>query len=386
MRLNAHTKANLGRYILCISLIVVGFSAYAVSSILDVDYWTTQATTERGKIEWGAAAVIFQTMTFLFAGVVALLLREKKFMSATLATVVLGFFMAYGMSSVVGFGARERISKTVVATEQQAADAKAVIATNAESARLRNEHIDFLRSQVKKAPGPQSRQVALDALGQATFGTLEIKAEPVRSAMIDPQAEALNKLFPQWSVENIQFASTIAFGIGLILSKILCFAFGVALWPKAPEPRKEESVPVVDTLSKTEDARPSADIIRPEQFAKVKQPTAKADDPEEAAVEALATDLFGEVREHLSDVAGIEEFWNTQTRPAAAARISAKSFYQSYAGWAASKDLRPASAQMFGRVASRLGIDRDKTNPSQWAYVGRALVLDGDDAAIIMAA
>lgn len=379
-------RNNFGTKLLCGLLISLSVCAFVVATCIDVDFWTSIAKSDLAKLEYAGGSVIFRGVVFLFAAVVALQWRAGKHKASMFAGLILLTFASIGISSIVGFGARERMAPTMIAEAKYEAELKAKQQADTLSATLRNEQIAFLREQAKKAPGPQSRQVAYDALANGTFGTVEVKAAPV-AEITDPLATALNARFPEWSVQDIQFVTSVAFGVCLILAEIACMSFGVAMWPKAPEPRKEEAVPVVDNLSKADDVRPSADIIRPEQFAKVKQPTAKiADDPEEAAVEALATDLFGEVREHLSDVAGIEEFWNTQTRPAAAARISAKSFYQSYAGWAASKDLRPASAQMFGRVASRLGIDRDKTNPSQWAYVGRALVLDGDDAAIIMAA
>lgn len=375
-------RNNLGTKLLCGLLISLSVCAFVVATCIDVDFWTSIAKSDLAKLEYAGGSVIFRGVVFLFAAVVALQWRAGKRKASMLAGLILLTFASIGISSVVGFGARERMAPTMMAEAKYEAELKAKQEADALSIKLRNEQIAFLREQAKKAPGPQSRQVAYDALANGTFGTVEVKAAPV-AEITDPLATAINARFPAWSVQDIQFATSVAFGVCLILAEIVCMSFGVGMWPKAPDPRKEEAVPVVNDSLTTEDVRPSAEIIRPEQFTKTSQP--KAEDKEEAAVEALATDLFGDVQEHMTDVAAIEQFWGTQTRPAPVARIAAKAMYTAYCGWAASKSLRPASAQMFGRVASRLGMERDKTNPSQWAYVGRALI-DVDDGAVILAA
>lgn len=381
MRNDPSQPSDYGRQALCIFLILTGLAAYGIAATIDIDYWSSQAVTDRGKLEWGGSALVFQTMTFLFAGVVAVLLRQRKFGIALLGGIVLSFYMIYGMSSIVGFGGRERISKTVSADERHKSQLDAVVTANAQSTQLRAAHIKFLQEQVAKTKRPESKQVAIDALGQATFGTIEVLPAPVKEQMADPQAEFLHMLFPSWTVESIQFASTIAFGIGLIFAKIFCFAFGVGLWPVS-EPRKSKAKPEQEIIADAPET--PSNIIHPPQFAKATpSPAMVADETEAEPVDpALARD----VEKYVNEVDQVEEFWGSQTRVASEARISCTTMYKAYCNWAKARGHNPASSQMFGRVATRIGIERDKRKASAWAYMGRALVGESEAAPLLMVA
>lgn len=378
----AHLRANFWLYVLSTVMVLAGVAAGVIGTAIDFDVWTSTATTPLAEINYGGGSIIFGVCTLTFAACASRLWRDHRVIFGFSALLVLLGFSVVSMVGIVGSGTKERLVPYTEGQAELLAKQEAIRQTNALQKSYVDKQLAYLQERGRQAKGPQSKQAAYTSASE-TFGALEVKPEPVLAARKDPIAEAINSLHPEWSIESIILVTSVAWGIALKLAEMLLIGFGVAMWPKAPLPRKEEAVPTADNLSEVQDVRPSAEIIRPEQFTKTSQP--KAEDKEEAAVEALATDLFGDVQEHMTDVAAIEQFWGTQTRPAPVARIAAKAMYTAYCGWAASKSLRPASAQMFGRVASRLGMERDKTNPSQWAYVGRALI-DVDDGAVILAA
>jgi hypothetical protein len=375
-----HIRENFGRYLLCLLLMAAGIGAFIIATMADVDYWTSVAQSDLAKIEYGGGAVIFRTVTFLFACVVALQWRHGQLKSSTLAGFVLTAFALFGMVSIVGFNARERIAPTLEADARLAAEKTAQAKSEALSLELREGQIAFLREQAEKVrKHPKAAQSAYDALGSATFGTISVKPEPTEK-ITDPLAASLHFVYPAISVKGWQFITAIAWGIGLIIAEMMCMGFAVGMWPRhlaLQVANVEQDVPdggtvldpfrgAIDTAKEGTGGAPS-NVVRPE----FKRP----------ATEAPQASLFADDDDldmRLSEVEGIEEFWQTRTRAASAATIGCRSMYRHYVDWATENDLDPASQQKFGRVLTDLGAHRDTTS-RHWTYVGRALIVGDDD-------
>lgn len=361
-------RENFGTKLLCSLLILCGFGAFCIKTMVEFDYWYSVGNSFLAKVEYGGGSIVFSMITFLFAAVVASQWRKGKlsnFMIGAFAAVILTSFAGVGITSIIGFGSRERI----VPYAQAKADRDFALQEYTEAKTIKKDREDsqikFLRAEASRLKKPANKQAAYDALGNATFGTTEIIAPPKLATVSDPQAEAIQRLRPDWEIESIQFWTTFAWGIALYVAEIVCMGFGVALWP-APQPRTKAAIPVAD--KDEDDDRPSAEIIRPEQFAARPAPAMAAEEP------VVDRELDLAVDEVLTTVEQIEEFWKTQTRPAAAARIQASTMYRAYTAWCGGQEINPASQQLFGRESKKLGYDKDKSNKSAWFYVGRALI------------
>lgn len=381
-------RENFGRYLLCCLLMAVGLGAFAIKSWIDVEYWVSQAVTPAGKWQFGGAAFVFCLASLAFTCAIASRLREKitawNVFGTVLATGVLMYVTAYGMASIVGFGARERTQPYHQTVAENEAKQQAYSDAKARQIKLQDEQIAFLRAQAAKSKKKENKQAAYDALGQATFGTTAVIAAPTVAASADPQAEALHRLFPEYSIEEIQNLWVGAFGVGLLLVELFGMGFGVGMWPKYQA--KAESLPAAKETAPATEIPPepvpvASNIIHPPQFA-AKAPVAEiAPEPDDASPE-----LELEVAEHMTEVEQVNEFWDTQTRPAEAARIGVTTMYDTYRAWATKRNLRPASQKKFGTVATARGILRDKRDASAWAYLGRGLVHDGQEAGLLMVA
>lgn len=389
-------RQTLGVRVLCTALFLVGLAAFAIATMLDVDYWVSVARSDLAKWEYGGGSVVFRSVSFLFAAVVAYQWRKggvSGVVMGVFAGIVLLSFASIGMSSVLGFGARERI----VPYEQAKADA-AFTQKQFERAQARQEKLEdaaiaqqkqdkarmfaFLEKQASRTKYVRSKQAAYDAMGQAALTAPSFKTEVVAAPQIDvphdPQAEAIASFLALfgWTVTiaAIQLATTAAFGIGLIIAEMVCMGFAVAMWPKAPEPReivRTEAEPDGGTVLKATEAAAggvpaSAEIIHPPQF---QQPaTATAEDSQQS-------ELFHDIDEHLTQREGVEQFWEEATRPAAAARIGATTMYHAYRAWCEkqARPLEPVTQRKFGMISGTL-VDKDDSSNKGWFYLGRALV------------
>lgn len=382
----AHLRANFWLYALSTVMILAGIGAGIIGTAIDFDVWTSTATTPLAKMNYGGGSIIFGICTLTFAACASRLWRDHRVIFGGAAFLVLVGFSLVSMVGIVGSGTKERLVPYAEGQAELLAKQEAVRQTNALQKSYVDKQLAYLQERGRQAKGPQSKQAAYTSASE-TFGSLEVKPEPVLATRKDPIAEAINSLRPDWHIETIILVTSVAWGIALKLAEMLLIGFGVAMWPKAPAraesaPAAKETAPEVVRIETPPEAAPVAsNIIHPPQFAG-KAPVAEiAPEPEDVSPE-----LQLEVREHLTEVEQVNEFWATQTRPAPAASIGVTAMYKHYCGWAAENDLRPVSQKKFGTIASNNGIVRDKRDTSCWKYVGHAIVSDGQEAGLLMVA
>lgn len=386
-------RQTLGARILCSALFLVGLAAFAVATSLDVDYWVSVARTDLAKWEYGGGSIIFRSVSFLFAAVVAYQWRKGtlgSIVAGLFAAIVLASFASIGMSSVLGFGARERIVPYQQAEADAAAQRQAFEDSRARQLKLEDDalvrqhklqdgQIDYLRRQASGSKRAANKQAAYDALGQATFGSVptfktEVITAPKIVAATDPQAEAIHELVPSWSINKIQLATTAAFGIGLIVAEMVCMGFAVGMWPKAAVPSRRGAateVPDMAELKAEGTVIAPANVVYPPAYHLVQ---ALVEEPQK--VVAVQEELFNDgepLNLILTPEETVEAFWSEATRPAAAARIGATAMHRAYAAWCADRGLQPSSSQKFGRVSRGL-CDKDERSKSATYYIGRAIL------------
>lgn len=397
-----HIRQHFGQYLLCIGLFAASLAAFGISTLIDFDYWTSVAKSDLSKIEYGGGSIVFRSVTFLFAAVVAVQWRKSTlggWAKGGFAAVILLSFASIGMSSILGFGARERIvpyeqSKAEAAAKIGAfdkAETRRIALEDAEIARKHqkeDDQISFLRSQAEKVRGPQSRQVTYDAMAPLTgFATEVIPAPtvilpPKIEMASDPQAEALHGLFPSWSIENIQIATTAIFGVGLIVAEMVSMGFAVGMWPKYQPPAAQtvtRGYTVEDDVVVLEPKLPElqgADIIHPPQFARTEQAAIVGEPVEDD--EPNQGDLLRDVDEHMTAGEQVAEFWAARTRMASGATITATAMYDAFVAWAreAYPNGTPMKQKMFGNYSGHI-CDRQKIAGLN-NYINRAIVVEGD--------
>ena len=406
-------RQTLGARVLCSALFVVGLAAFLIATAIDVDYWWNVARSDLAKLEYAGGSIVFRSVSFLFAGVVAYQCRRGTLSGWAMggfAALVLVSFASIGMSSVLGFGSRERIVPYEQAQANAVAQQDAFVEAKARQLKLENEmiarqrklqddNIKFLQKQASNSRRSTTRQLSYDALGQATFGpapefkTVVIEAPTIKAAS-DPQAEAIHKLVPDWSIASIQLWTTAAFGIGLIIAEMVCMGFAVGMWPKAPvptaesEPKGRKEEPDIETVVGVEAPAKSAEIIHPAQFSH----PARASIVEEPVETLAQSELFGDVEEHMSQMESIKAFWEQGTRRARAARIGASAMYRAYQTWCEDRKMIPVTQRKFGLesgvLADDLNLEKDTSSNKAWFYLGRAIVLDqeGGEPELLMAA
>lgn len=380
----AHFRANFWLYALSTVMVLAGIAAGVIGTLIDYDVWTSTATTPLAKINYGGGSIIFGICTLTFAACASRLWRDHRVVFGISAFLVLIGFSLVSMVGIVGSGTKERLVPYAEGQAELLAKQEAVRQTNALQKSYVDNQLTYLQERGRAAKGPQSKQAAYTSASE-TFGSLEVKPVPVLATRKDPIAEAINSLRPEWPIETIILVTSVGWGVALKLAEMLLIGFGVAMWPKAPA--KTESLPAAKieppvTEEKPEPAPVDSNVIHPPQFA-AKAPVAEIA-PEPEPEDDVSPELQFEVREHMTEVEQVNEFWDTQTRPAPAARIGVTSMYEIYCRWAAANDLRPVKQKKFGMVATARGIERDKRDTSAWAYVGRAVV--GQEHDLLMVA
>ncbi len=401
-----HIKQNFGTYMLCIGLFFAACAAFAIATAMDVTYWLGIAKDDMSRLEFAGGAVVFRVTAFLFAAVAAWQFKRGTFGSIALGAVscalVIGF-ASLGVTSVIGFNARERIEpykqakayETAQIAAFEEAKARQIKLEDAEIARkhaAQDAQIGFLRDQARVAKGPQSRQVTYDAMAPLTGFSTEVVptqaviAPPKIAAASDPGAEAIQARFPQYTVEDIQLAIALAWGIGPFIAEMFCLGFAVGMWPKYQPPARTALADGGTVIAPVADAQTielsAANIIHPPQFA---ARPAQASIVEEPVEEPVQGELLSEVDAHMTALDQVAEFWEERTRPAKAAMITATAMYKAYVAWceSAHPQRTPLSQKMFGTVSTRI-CERTKFNGNN-NYVGRAII-GATEGELLMAA
>lgn len=390
----SHIGRNFGRYLLCGLLMVIGISAFGLATLVDYDYWTSQAKSDLARIEYGGGAIVFRSITFLFACVAAVKLRDKLWGQAFGAGLVLFVFAAIGMTSIIGFGARERMVPQMQADAKYEARKDALAQAQVKADDIRNKQTKFLQDQARAAPGPQSRGVAYDALSRATqLVTIETADEPVKD-ITDPQAAALNAIVPNISINNWQIITTVAWGISFIVGEMVCMGFAITMLPRYVAAAAEATLV---TMTEGGGGEPvAANVVYPD-FNRLSQPqkrpvTAELDVAGAMAVPApkparaaAQGDLLADIDEVMRPAELVKAFWDNKTVPQGRAKIGATTAFEAYCDYCKEIGEQASKQKRFGIESAKYGIAREALkNSARYYYLGRAIV--GEDGQLTMAA
>ena len=360
----------MGR-VACWAVIGLGVAAFLWNAGIDVEYWATQAKTARGAVEMAGASVIFQLMVLAFAGIAGHLLFRKSYLLGGLAGMVLLFFLAYNMMSVMSFQARERIAPAKLAEEQYRAqiDAElnaqvtqnerqeAAIKTLREDALAASAALKRAKTKDQRLAAQEAKRAADNAYLESSFATVTAKALPAREKVADPQAEmiamALGLGGISVPIEQIQLIASAWWGIGLNLAKVICWFFGFGLMP-GRRPRQVATAAPGLTM-------PVAHEPAPEPMRRTLSVVPPIPIPAE------------ETHRALSSLDEVEEFLSEATRPASGARITATVMHQHFLKWAEIRGYPRLNQNLFGRHCTSLGLERDPDRKQTIVYVGVGL-------------
>jgi hypothetical protein len=369
------------------SLVALGAVAFVWNAGIDVEYWATQAETTRGAFEVAGASVIFQLMVLAFAGIAGYLLFHKSYALGLIASVVLAFFLAYNMMSVMSFQARERIAPARLAEEMHRAQIDAELNAQMIQTERQEQAIQMLRQDamaaaiaLKKAKtkdqrlsAQEAKRAADNAYLEASFATVTAKALPARKTVADPQAEMIATVLGSAGIntpiDQIQIIVSAWWGAGLNLAKVICWFFGFGLMPgrrsRAIDPATKKVI-AVDTAPELETRRSPPPLPRPSL----------------AVVKASGSLLTS----NTAPIEQVEAFLCEATRSEPGALITATRMYQHYLKWADFNGYSRLNGNVFGRHLTKLGVVRDTdTHTNTYRNVGLVKLEDREAPLTVVA-
>jgi len=329
-----------GRYVLCVLAILSGLVCLSITASGSFDTAITWASTSRGEAIYGAGSLFVDVVVIaLFSCFVGALLRGKNYLTATGLVLFVLCGMLYSGLTFYQFGIKERVTKTEMAEKTYAAQLSADAETKVKKDVVLNRLLDDMQGEtesigalllakqanVNRDIAKSEIQALRNKKADVAFSNIEVKPAPV---FIDPDPGARGLAADTGlSVAGVQRALMLFLGTLLICAKPICFALGVGLWPKSPDPvesvAKEE---IEDDLSEADnDPEPKALIHTPK----------------------LAVDPLIQVR----------QFYEEATEPSyeGAKPITATDLHMYYQHWIQSKNYWPnLNLHNFGRASAEL--------------------------------
>ena len=222
------------RWGLCAVLTFVGAGCLATTAGMNVVSGGQLADSLWGQRFQMSSTLLIDLAAAALAIVVCGLLAQATFrtvISGLLLGVILFGFMSFSTKNVIGFGARERMEKSLRVEANSKREIASVEKENLDAAGRHERRLSWLHGEYKAARKTEDKERMLKEVREAEANPPLWKAVVVKMVMADPEAVVVANFFG-WKIEDYMFWNQLALAILLVLGKTLGFGLSAALWPR----------------------------------------------------------------------------------------------------------------------------------------------------------
>jgi hypothetical protein len=243
----------------CILAFAVASLALYTSTAMNMDMSASNALTDWGKSLQAQAALVVHIAAAVFALLAGSLWRGGKRIGSALLFLLVSGFAIYSFSQVVGFGAKERIGKSLAEIAAAEATAKKAEAENKARLDERKDNLKWARDTVVKYTGKKSRGETVDTALKIMEKPIELQAVAADKTISTDVGVAEAAAWAGTKIEYLQLSFVALLSFLLIITEPVGFWLAGALWPistRKSNPTPEDRLPKPIDKSSSEASAP----------------------------------------------------------------------------------------------------------------------------------
>lgn len=344
----------------------LGAAAFWQTATANYHFGESIANSQTGSLWMGMSSLYVDTMLAALAGVLGLFWTRRRYIATFFVGLLLIGYGGLSLYSLVGWGAAERIQKSVAVSANNDAIKTLTEKKNALAIAAYQDQLRWSREIYVK----QSKTKRAELLtGMHALPPPALEAPVIQTVMPDAQAVVMAGLL-DFRMESVQLGGVVALAIALVVGKAVCFFFAGYFWPAQ---RKTEDLPATKEVPgmTTEGAAEAVPAPAP---VNENEPVVAENDSE------LAKKLAPDVEGHEAQRFQVEAYLREATIAAPSARITATAMYHHYCDWTRSAGYPPMTQKQFAMLLRSLGGVSSKKGQLGKVYTGRSLSPIGEEA------